>query len=220
MYRALAFKELRETWWMGAIAFLILATHVYTCVGINIDIERFSMEWGIVRVRIPFVTDELAELLLPTASILGAVLGFWQAFGESFRGTWRFLRQRPMSFAAITLTKIATGLTLSLGATALPILLYALWAARPGNHASPFRWSLTVPIWQIWFVSSTAYLAAFLVGIRDVRWYGSRLWPVVPAVIWITVSFFLYSIPFLIPTLAINGVLLGAILSAASERDD
>jgi hypothetical protein len=220
MYRALAYKEWREIWWMAAIAFLVLAMYVYSAVGLNIDIERFSIEWGIVRTRVPFTTGELDELVLYTVPICGALLGFWQAFGESFRGTWRFLRQRPMSLQAIVLTKVVTGLALLLGATAVPILFFAQWAASPGNHASPFQWSLTVPTWRIWFVSSTAYLAAFLVGIRDVRWYGSRLWPVVPGLVWIWLTYFTVNFPILLPTLVINGALVGAILFAASERDD
>jgi len=219
MYRALAYKELRETWWLGAIAFLILAAHVCSAVGLHFDFERFSIRWEIVRTAIPFATGELDELLLYTASILGAALACWQTLGESFRGTWRFLRQRPMSLNAIVLTKIGTGVALLLGVTAVPVLFYALWAATPETHASPFQWSMTVPTWRIWLVSSTAYLAAFLVGIRDVRWYGSRLWPVAPAVVWIWLVSML-DLPALIPTLLINGILVGAILFASADRDE
>ena len=29
-----------------------------------------------------------------------------------------------------------------------PFLRYAIWAATPGTHASPFEWSMTLPTWQ------------------------------------------------------------------------
>jgi hypothetical protein len=220
MYRALAYKEWRETWWLGGIAFLILSAHVYSAVGLTFQFDRFAWEWQVVRTTVPFSTGELDELVAYTACTLGVALGLWQTLGESLRGTWRFLRHRPMSFPAIVLTKIVAGLGLLLVATALPILFYAIWAATPGTHASPFQWSMSVPTWRNWFVSSTAYLAAFLIGLRDVRWYGSRLWPAVIPVVWIFWTYLSVSFTSVLPTLAINGILLGAILHAAAERDE
>jgi hypothetical protein len=59
------------------------------------------------------------------------------------------------------------------------ILAYALWAATPGTHASPFYWSMTKPAWQVWFALPAVYMAAFVCGVRPARWYGSRLLPLV-----------------------------------------
>jgi hypothetical protein len=56
----------------------------------------------------------------------------------------------------------------------LPILIYALWAASPGTHASPFFWSMTTGIWMFWSRLPLIYLGAFLSGLRPGRWMGSR----------------------------------------------
>ena len=53
----------------------------------------------------------------------------------------------------------------------------AVWAATPGTHASPFEWSMTVPIWIGWFAMTILYLGAFHTVVRPGRWYRSRLLP-------------------------------------------
>jgi hypothetical protein len=90
-----------------------------------------------------------------------------------------------------------------------------------------------------WAGSTAVYLAAFLVGIREARWFGSRLWPAVPVGI-LYMSFdqsgsnsFPVGILYLFlmsfgaswyslgeATLVVVMVLFGAILYAASERND
>ena len=71
------------------------------------------------------------------------------------------------------------GAGLYLAFSAVPILVYAWWAATPGTHAGPFEWSMTLPAWQLWLSITAIYLAAFLVGMRPARWIGSRLLPLV-----------------------------------------
>lgn len=100
------------------------------------------------------------------------------------------------------------------------ILIYALWAATPGTHPSPFFWSMTKPTWQVWFVLPAVYLAAFLCGVRPARWYGSRLLPLVGGGL---VVFVLVMQPWLWISVA-GAVVLGAgcvaaALEAARTRD-
>jgi energy-coupling factor transporter ATP-binding protein EcfA2 len=73
--------------------------------------------------------------------------------------------------------KIFVGSTLYLVVGAIPILLYAWWAATPGTHASPFLWSMTEPAWRIWWAMILVHLGAFTSGLRPAAWLGSRLWP-------------------------------------------
>jgi hypothetical protein len=62
-------------------------------------------------------------------------------------------------------------------------LVYGLWAATPGTHASPFEWSMTQPACVSWLAITILYLGAFLTGVRPGRWHASRLFPLIAAVI-------------------------------------
>ena len=93
------------------------------------------------------------------------------------------LLTRPVSRAFVLNVKIAVGLGVYLSTSAVPILLYAIWAATPGTHASPFLWSMTWPMWQCWLGLSAIYLGALLTGLRPGRWWGTRWWPLAGAII-------------------------------------
>jgi hypothetical protein len=112
------------------------------------------------------------------------------------------------------------GLGLYLVTAAPPILLYAGWAATPGTHASPFQWSMTLGAWQIWLAITGLYLAAFLVGIRPARWFGSRLLPLVSVGVLVL---FLCMLPWwlwsMVSALALDACLVGTILFVAHSRD-
>ncbi|HEY2252560.1 MAG TPA: hypothetical protein VGH74_15915 [Planctomycetaceae bacterium] len=221
MYKALVFKEWRELWWTGVIALLVLCCVVWDEVGLFFDLENLA----IVRRhtgRIPFRSDDMQMAVTSVACCLAVVLGLWQTLGESVRGTWRYLRQRPIAFSRLLMTKLAAGLGLLLISTGLPLALYLMWAASDGLHSSPFEWEMAAPTFLGWTASTTVYLAAFLVGIREARWYGSRLWPFAPVVV-----LYLYFGQFETSTYAAGAVicvgllaLLGGILYSAVERDD
>ena len=112
--------------------------------------------------------------------ILATALGFWQTLGEDFRRTWSYLLFRPVSRWHVIGLKLLVGLGVTLVSTGLPLLLYAWWALTPGTHASPFAWWMTADTWWLWLSAVPAYLTAFLCGLRETRWYATRLWPAVP----------------------------------------
>jgi len=89
---------------------------------------------------------------------------------------------RPVQRKDIYVTKLLIGLVTYLACGAAPILLYACWAATPGTHASPFDWSMTVPVWNTWLACATVYLGAFLAGLRPGAWVGTRLTPVAASI--------------------------------------
>jgi len=130
------------------------------------------------RYDIPFVTDTPATCLFFVAGAFAAVAGIWQSWRESMGQTYLFLLHRPVSRARIFGTKLLVGLTLSQLVIGLPLVIYALWAAAPGTHPSPFRWSMTTWAWQTWLLIPLFYLAGFLSGVRPARWFGSRLFPI------------------------------------------
>jgi hypothetical protein len=75
--------------------------------------------------------------------------------------------------------KLLVGMIVYLICAGIPILVYAAWAATPCTHASPFEWSMTVPVWVAWLAMTILYLGAFHTAIRPGQWYRSRLLPLI-----------------------------------------
>jgi len=221
MYRALLFKELREVWWTGAIASVILCCVVANEVGLSLDVETYRPTLPSY-VIVPFQTDGMESSVTVVSAALAVVLGLWQTLGESVRGTWRYLRHRPIRFSMLLLTKMATGLGILFISTGAPIAIYLWWAMSEDLHGSPFEWRMAAPTLSGWLVSSTVYLAAFLFGIRQARWFGSWLWPLaLPLPLLFASAQFGARIPGVnYITLLCDFLLFGGILYAAGERDD
>src|SRR5258707_1626741 len=155
MYRALVFKEWRELWWTGAVALAVLGYVVWYEVDPFNDVEHLGHS------QIPFRSDAMQLVVSSVSCCLAVVLGLWQTLGESVRGTWRYLRQRPMPFSQLLLTKLAAGAGLLVVSTGVPLALYLMWAASEGWHGSPFEWEMVVPTLLGWGASLAVYLAAF-----------------------------------------------------------
>ena len=126
---------------------------------------------------IPFVGGEFLLHFSCVSAAMVLALGLGQTVGESVHGTWMFLLHRPQSSTCLIGVKLLVGAVLYLVCAGAAILAYSWWAAAPGAHASPFAWSMTVPVWKVWITMPLLYLGAFLSGIRPARWFGTRLLP-------------------------------------------
>jgi hypothetical protein len=158
------------------------------------------------------------------AAMAAIAVGLRQTLGESVRGTYLVLFHRPATRRSLIGTKLFVGVIVYLACAACPILAYGHWAAMPGHHASPFEWSMTLPSWIIGFDMTILYGGAFLSGIRQGRWFGTRLLPLIGTItILITVIANLSRValgwPNGLVTIAINVCLLTAILFVAQNRD-
>ncbi len=169
MPKNLIWKELRETGWVALVGLLVYAYFATSDIYISRNEE------------IPFVKDSFLVYFVMVSACLAVALGFRQSLIESGRGTYPFLLQRPASRKRLIGAKLLVGAGLYLVCAALPILVYARWAAKPGTHASPFFWSMTLDAWRAWLSIGILYLGAFLSGIRPGRWIGTRLMPLVAA---------------------------------------
>lgn len=177
MIRALAAKELRETSLVVLVALVVYAYVVATGMGLTV-LPGFYLPYLYAdKLTIPFLGGGFRESLAMVSAGLAIALGLRQSAGESIRDTFVFLLHRPVRWHRLIAVKLLTGAALYLVCAALPILLYAWWAATPVTHASPFCWSMTLPIWQVWVSLTSVYLGAFLSGIRPGKWIGTRLVP-------------------------------------------
>jgi len=216
MWTALLTKELREC---GLYAALALAAIVHFLGG-GMGLPLIPMGDGRGN-EIPFLSEGREAEFLTVAIIAACVLGLHQTMWESWRQTTLVLLHRPVPREWLFLGKLAAGAILLVAITAVPLLVYCLWAATPGTHASPFFWGMTESWWRTVPIALVCYLGAFLAGLRPARWIGSRVWPVVAAIsVAVALKYVLIWIPLIyVGFLALSGVLLSSILQTARTRE-
>ena len=216
MRRALAIKELRDTAGIVLGAVFFHAMFVVSAMGLPV-----WPWWWRHDFLIPFVNDQFLAYYVVVSGCLAAALGLRQSAFETVFGTEQFLLHRPLTREWLIGTKLLVGGCLYLIVAAVPILVYAWWAATPGTHASPFEWSMTATAWKVWLTTTVLYLGGFLSGIRPGRWQGTRLLPLVAA---IGLVYVLVAIPWLwgwclLAVVLIDGLLVTTIFHVARTRD-
>ncbi|MBN2292500.1 MAG: hypothetical protein JXM70_08755 [Pirellulales bacterium] len=183
MFRAMALKEFREIRGVALAAMIIYGIITIAAIDYRSPLNLFlylPINW---REGIPFVYDSFVGKFYFFAALMAIILGLWQTFGESVRGTYPFLLHRPASTSWLMGMKLLVGTVVYLVASAIPLLIYGIWAATPGNHASPFEWSMTEPVWVSWSAMTIVYLGAFLTGIMPGRWYHARFLPLAASIL-------------------------------------
>ena len=227
MFRAIALKELRETWTFAALGVALFAGLVCNQVGKWSPLLSYLLGWipGLKPCAcpsvFPFLYDSFQTPYTFVAAGLAIVLGLRQSAWEPSQGTSHYLLHLPLSRSNIFLSKLLVGGGMLLGCLLLPLVAYGAWASTPGTHPAPFAWSMARPVFQIWLTMPLLYLGAFLTGIRPALWYGSRLLPLVAVA---PCAFFLQYVPdwwlLGLPLLVLVGALLtSVILLEAAERD-
>ncbi len=169
MIKAMILKELRDCQRVVLVALAVYA------ICVSLLIVKESTPSGLFSV--PFADGDFLPTFVFVSLGFTIALGLGQTLGESVAGTYPLLLHRAATRRWLFGMKLVVGITLYLACAALPILLYAFWAATPGTHASPFFWSMTVTAWKTWAAMPLIYLGAFLSGVRPGRWWLSRLWP-------------------------------------------
>jgi hypothetical protein len=217
MTRALIYKEFRETLPIAGLALLALLFVASNGTG-------FEFVRGLLNDRrdgIPFVGDAFGSRLAIVAGFFAIALGLWQTLGDFNRDAQLFLLHRPVTRQHMYGVKLATGMCVYLASTAIAIILYAIWAATPGNHASPFDWSMTLPAWRTWLSVTCLYLAAALCGIYPAAWLGTRLAPLaaVGAIYFICSALPMPAAAMLLTVVAMDIALTIAILHVVKMRD-
>jgi hypothetical protein len=177
MTRALVYKEFREALPMALLGLAVLLVLGGTSTTNSPTSNPLRNLLNDRPDAIPFVSDAFTSRLTIVASVFAMALGFWQTLGDFHRDAQLFLLHRPVTSRRMYGVKLAMGVCVYLLCTGLAIVVYAIWAATPGNHASPFDWSMTLPAWRTWLSVTCLYLAAALCGIYPAAWLGTRLAP-------------------------------------------
>ncbi len=182
-HTALVIKEWRLTAgaaMLGLLAYLMMVARLAEVTGFG-WLRGFIYEYR----TIPFLRDGFLHHFTIITVLLAVWLAVMQTAFESRHQAWLFALHRPVSRRAILLSKVLVGLGLLLVCSAVPIVLYAAWAARPGSQPAPFAWGMTEQAWRSWWSFTPVYLGTLLTMLRPARWLGTRLFPVVTAFAWL-----------------------------------
>ncbi len=223
MWKALVFKELKELSIILVLSTIGLLLFVADLMGTPL-LPHYVTQYLIVfrnySLRpIPFVGDNFAGHFGLLASLLMGGIAIRQTVGESWRGTYSFVLALPASRINVFRVKLSVGVATGLVVALIPILLYVIWAATPGTHASPFDWSMTVGSWVMWSTLPTIYLGVFTAGVWPGGWLGTRLLPVA-AVGMVAIVVSQISVAIAIPmVLIIDALLLVVIEYVVTTRD-
>ena len=154
---------------------------------------------------------------------LAIALGLRQSLWESMQGRLRV----PLASARLAATDLRGQACRRPGrcylvCASLPVLLYAWWAAIPGNACQPVRVvdDLARP-GKSGSTVTAVYLAAFLCGIRPAHWLWSRLWPLIATAVAVLL---IQSLPWwpilgIAAILVLDAALVAGILGVAEKRD-
>ncbi len=219
MLKALAIKELRES--VAIVAVAVLA--MLWLLGSLLHWEFMPLSLNHSPHSVPFVETGFTPMLTFIGGALAIGLGLKQTAWENSGDKYYYLLHRPITRQAVFLTKIALGLAVLLLFTVGPLLIYANWAATPGNHATPFFWGMTANAWRTCWALPSIYLGALLSGLRPARWFGTRLFPLLGTGLlvmlaigcWFWTGWWLG----LAGLLVLDFVLLRLILATAEQRD-
>ncbi|MGE0535240.1 MAG: hypothetical protein AB7O68_09725 [Pirellulales bacterium] len=216
MLKTMLWKEARDLrgWFVLAVVLQLYLAGVAT-----------GLEFGPLRSArgIPFMNDFVTYYFFVIAFSFAVVAGMWQTLMESLRGTYAFLLHRPAPRSQLFGVKLLVGGAATVFVTVLPLLIYSLWAATPGTHASPFFWSMSWWAWNLAAAIPLVYLGAFLSGLRPARWFGSLLFPLAGTVMFVVLMQGLLATwvwPISVPlSLLLEAALVVVILYVAATRD-
>lgn len=158
---AIFLKELRENAKWALVIFALMLFRVY-------------LELRDPSANLLFHMQQWTVWVTPLAGLL---MGVVQSLFETRPDNWAFVVHRPVPRLHIFLAKCAAGLLLLYTALAVPLLLAAAWAARPGHVAMPFQGRMVLPTLADVLAAGAFYFAGMVVTLRRVRWYGTRLLP-------------------------------------------
>jgi hypothetical protein len=152
--------------------------------GVPISLEgRFGYEvqsYSLVK-RLPL--SDFGPLLVFSSAGLGLVLAVRQFLVPSFFKTWSFTIHRSMSRYMILLTKFAATIIAIVISVGLTWVLFFLYTSKPGVFSlAPGRQMFFESLVYIFF-GLVVYLGAALSSISAARWYATRIFGLVFAIV-------------------------------------
>jgi len=185
--KALIQKDLRENLKAGLLGLLIysllaLAVCLSTIASLThlIDGNNGAVYSDVLQ---PLLSNDFLTESAFFCAIFGAVLGWMQSRNEAHRDLWAFLIHRPVTRTEIFRGKMTAGLCLYAMGAGLPMAVLLAVVRWPGHVAAPFEWAMVLPLAAVFLSGVACYFGGWLTGLRQARWYASRGFGLVLAVL-------------------------------------
>jgi hypothetical protein len=170
---AMVWKEFRETLKWAVLALVGTSAALFF---VTREVMGFGSPAGSIRNESPLTDDKFLLVTTLCAAAAGLMFGLAQTLPERRRpDQWAFLVHRPVSRGRLFVAKVVTGLGLYLLAVGVPFACAVAWAATPGNMGAPFDPEMALPALADLLAGALYYFAGMVIGLREARWYGSRV---------------------------------------------
>lgn len=123
----------------------------------------------------PLVSETLLVVTTVGGAAIALLLALAQVLPEKRPDQWAFLVHRPVSRTWLFFAKAVTGLGLYALAVGVPFACAVAWVATPGHVPAPFDRGMILPGLADLLAGVGYYFAGMVVGLREARWYGSRV---------------------------------------------
>jgi hypothetical protein len=169
-FKAILWKEFRENLKWAVLGLLLVSLGEFLFLRRLLGDASYGggLNWSYV-VETPFW---VTPLLTP---IVGLMIGIAQVVLENRGDSWGFLTHRPIHRSTLFWGKAAAGVLLYLVAVGLPLLCASAWAAIPGHLPMPMDARMVLPLIADILCGLVYYFAGMLTGMREARWYASRI---------------------------------------------
>lgn len=120
----------------------------------------------------------LSGILLP---LFAFALGVVQSFRDLHPAAAAYLNHRSVTEREVFLSKTIAGFCIYIVGIGLPLFLLAMWLRMQGLQWLPVRPVQVIPSLVFGFAAFVMHPAAMLMMVRGVSWWGTRLFPLIPA---------------------------------------
>ena len=168
-FKAVLWKEFRENFkWAVLGLLLVSAGMAHSLLQFVNYVAYGNQNWSLNEPNL----FQTSAYLTP---LVGFSIGLAQVVLENRGDKWGFLTHRPMRRSTLFWGKSVAGILLYLGAVVVPLSCALIWIAAPGHLPMPFDARMVLPFVADVLCGLVYFFAGLLTGMRDARWYGSRV---------------------------------------------
>ncbi len=129
----------------------------------------------------PLLATGLVNYFAIITPLLAFALGVVQSFRDLQPAAGAYLNHRGVTTSDVFLAKIVSGFVLYMTSVIVPLIGFAAWIAFNGMWSYPMRPAQVVPGLVFAMIAFLMHPAAMLMMSRGASWWGTRLFPLVPA---------------------------------------
>ena len=169
-FKAILWKEIRENlkWAFLGLSFVGSALTAVLLRLIDRSAYGGDLNWPDLSLSLFGITSVLPP-------VVGLMIGLAQVLFENRGDAWGFLTHRPVRRSTLFWGKAAAGILLYTTAVSVPLACGLLWMATPGHLPMPFDVHFVLPVIADVLCGLVYYFAGLLTGMREARWYASRV---------------------------------------------